>query len=309
MLKPEQIRAEEFDLSVLGGYKREQVDVFLKELTADYEKLYNENSELLQKLKICVGKIEEYQKDEKFLKTAIINAEKLNENTLKEIEEKEKQLEKDIKEKAESIIHSANIEADEVVRSAKNEADSILNNAKSESEDIIKKAKREAAEAIAQCEIETAAKISEIQYAFTVEQEKYDSLKKEVSDFKENVLKLYKKHLDSLSKLPEFTAHEKNAKIEETVTNETDEKVIESEDGFLENVAPTADENMIKEPETPSTEIASASASETTKKDEQTAEFVIEKKEKETIDSSDIAKKIKFNDLKFGTDFDIKKDK
>ena len=122
MLRPEELSNEQFELSVLGGYKREQVDSFFESVTSDYEKLYKENAELISKLKVCVEKIDEYQKDEQFLKAAIINAEKLNETSLRDLERKEREIETSAREKAEGIVAKARLDADEMLGNAKLEA-------------------------------------------------------------------------------------------------------------------------------------------------------------------------------------------
>jgi len=271
MLKPEEIKNEQFELSVLGGYKREQVDNFFDSVVADYEKLYTENAELLQKLKLCVEKIEEYQKDEQFLKAAIINAEKLNENSLKKIEIKEKEIETAAREKAENIVEKAQLEA----------------------ENIVKTARLEAADSIRQCEIETAARISELKKAQDAEENHLNDLKKEVSDFKEMILKLYENHLSSLSKLPSY---EQPAKEKEVVEQQP---VIE--DVPQETVQVQVEQEKQQEPEAEQNEAVTSA--------QKTAEFVIEKNSEIKKSDDDFDRNFKFQGLKFGTDFDIKKEK
>ena len=126
MLTPDAIQSKEFEQSVLGGYRRDEVDAFLDELEADYRKLYTENDELVEKLKVCLAKIEDYKKDEEFLKTAIINAQKLNETTLREIEIREKEVEVSSKAKAAEIISAAEEQAKAILQKAEREsADAI----------------------------------------------------------------------------------------------------------------------------------------------------------------------------------------
>lgn len=277
MLKPSEIKATEFDISVLGGYKRESVDDFFNTLSSDYEKLYTENSELAQKLQVCIEKIEEYQKDEHFLKAAIINAEKLNENALKDIEEREKEIEQLAKERAENIVEKAKIEA----------------------ENIVKNARLEAAESIKACELDTSAKISSLNAQVSAETEKLAAIKKEVSDFKESVLKLYKSHLDSLSKIPEYThandiedkAVSKQSDNTEPETQTEKEKAVTEEKHVLEPIRLDDNKESVKDA------------------NEQTAEFVIDKKPAQKEKEDTFEKNFKFQGLKFGADFDIRNDK
>ncbi len=288
MLKPEELRNREFEVSVLGGYKRETVDMFFMTVADDYEKLYNENNELIQKLKVCVNKIEEYRKDEQFLKTAIINAEKLNESTLKDIENREKEAEK----------------------SAKETAQSILTAAREEAENIVKRARIDSEESIRAYEINADRKICEIKNSVQAEEKKLDQMKKEVSDFKDKVFKLYKQHLNSLSKLPSV---EKNQQ-QETAEQPSDSEVKEYEDlpSNTEQTANDVDAQPITQSQTPVKEKEKVAVHfAKTKNTEKTAEFIIDKKNNtpknkklgEMFDNN-----LKFKDLKFGTDFDLNKD-
>ncbi len=279
MLKPEEIKNEQFELSVLGGYKREQVDAFFSSVVSDYEKLYIENAELINKLKVCVEKIEEYQKDEQFLKAAIINAEKLNENSLKNIELKEREIETAAREKADSIVEKAQLEA----------------------ENIVKTAKLEAADSIKQCEIETAAKIAELKKTQESEELHLSDLKKEVSDFKDKILKLYEKHLSSLSKLPSYEQKQKE-QVNPVVDSQEPEKTESAQQ--VEEIS--EDANITgAETEQESFEQPVDIQNETT--NEKTAEFVLEKTPKTKSGDDDFENNFKFQGLKFGTDFDIKK--
>lgn len=297
MFRPEDISNEQFELSVLGGYKREQVDSFFATVASDYEKLYKENAELISKLKVCVEKIDEYQKDEQFLKAAIINAEKLNETSLRELERREKEIETTAREKAEGIVAKAKLEADELLSSAKAESEQLLSNARIDSENIIKKAQADSAEAIRACEAETAAKISELKAAQSTEQINLNNLKKEVADFKDNVLKLYKQHLNSLSKLPEYEEKAKETvQVEKTPDVDPVTPAVQSEEREMNSEDDTVKETTQQSPE------GSLNA--------KTAEFVIEKSAPvPKIDERELDRNFKFKDLKFGTDFDIKKQK
>ena len=64
----EKIRQSDEKWLEYGSIDKNELKNQLAELTEAKQKLYNENAELLQKLKLCVEKIEEYQKDEQFLK-------------------------------------------------------------------------------------------------------------------------------------------------------------------------------------------------------------------------------------------------
>ena len=293
MLKPEELYNEQFELSVLGGYKREQVDSFFANVASDYEKLYKENAELIQKLKVCVTKIDEYQKDEQFLKTAIINAEKLNESSLRELEKREKEIEAIAKEKADAVVAQAQLEAD----------------------NILNKARLEAAESIKNCEEDTAIKIAELKNLQEIEEEKLNNIKKEVSDFKEMVLKVYKKHLDSLSKLPEYEPKkpikkEVESPAEDNTTTQESANTVESSSDDTSDSSALHEEAFATQTVNAVKPAVQPDFSQTAKTTEKTAEFVIDKPAAPAAPKEDdFERNFKFRDLKFGADFDIKNEK
>ena len=173
MLTPDAIQSKEFEQSVLGGYRRDEVDIFLDEVEADYRKIYVENTELVEKLKVCLAKIEDYKKDEEFLKTAIINAQKLNDTTLKEIELREKEVEMTSKAKAAEIIGAA-----------EEEAKTIIENAEREAADSVFAAREKCREEISAEQEKASVEIARIQAETAAEQLKLDNLRQQVADFK-----------------------------------------------------------------------------------------------------------------------------
>ena len=68
MFTPQQIDQISFSKSTFGGYNMQQVDEFLEPLTEDYVTLYKENALLKSKMRVLVGKLEEYRKNEAAMK-------------------------------------------------------------------------------------------------------------------------------------------------------------------------------------------------------------------------------------------------
>ena len=88
MITPQQIDQISFKKATFGGYDMEQVDEFLEPLTEDYVTLYKENALLKSKMRVLVGKLEEYRKNEASMKDAIVNAQKTCDKMVKEAEAK-----------------------------------------------------------------------------------------------------------------------------------------------------------------------------------------------------------------------------
>lgn len=286
MLTPDAIQSKEFEQSVLGGYRRDEVDAFLDQVEADYRKLYEENKDMIEKLKVCLGKIEDYKKDEDFLKSAIINAQKLNETTLREIELREKEVEISCKEKAASIISEAEARADAIIQKAEIESKDAINAAR-------EKCKAEIDAEQKKCDQEIRA----IQKEVSAEQKKLDYLRKQVAEFKTTILDIYRAHVTSISKLPDFTEEEKEPVVEPAPVVEKEEEPAPVEPAVKE--VPEAE----KEPVPAELE----AVSEQDEADDTTVEFKL--KEKEPEKKAEPAKSLKFENLKFGIDYDINDDK
>ncbi len=88
MFTPQQIDQISFSRSTFGGYDMQQVDEFLEPLTEDYVTLYKENALLKSKMRVLVGKLEEYRKNEAAMKEAAANAQKAADKMMLEAEAK-----------------------------------------------------------------------------------------------------------------------------------------------------------------------------------------------------------------------------
>ena len=88
MFTPQQIEQISFSRATFGGYDMQAVDEFLEPLTEDYITLYKENALLKSKMKVLVGKLEEYRSNEASMKDAIVNAQMTCDKMVKEAEAK-----------------------------------------------------------------------------------------------------------------------------------------------------------------------------------------------------------------------------
>ena len=88
MFTPQQIDQISFSKATFGGYNMDDVDQFLEPLTEDYVTLYKENALLKSKMRVLVGKLEEYRKNEASMKDAVINAQKTCDAMVRDAEAK-----------------------------------------------------------------------------------------------------------------------------------------------------------------------------------------------------------------------------
>lgn len=88
MLTPQEVSERAFSKASFGGYNMAQVDEFLDILTGDYTALYNENAVLKSKMKVLVDKVEEYRSTEEAMRKALMTAQRMADDMVREAEEK-----------------------------------------------------------------------------------------------------------------------------------------------------------------------------------------------------------------------------
>ncbi|MGM9603842.1 MAG: DivIVA domain-containing protein [Faecousia sp.] len=102
MITPQQIDQISFS-QARHGYDMEQVDKILEPLTEDYVALYKENALLKSKMRVLVGKLEEYRKNEAAAKDAVESAKRSAEQMVHEAEAKCAQMMRQAKEAAAAV--------------------------------------------------------------------------------------------------------------------------------------------------------------------------------------------------------------
>ncbi len=164
MLNAQEILEKKFEKSAFG-YRSDEVDDYLQELAAAFDKLQNDKMQMERKLEVLAEKIEEYRADEDSMRDAILDARKLGSS---------------------------------IVKDAQRQADSILADANAQSAKVI----------------------DSIQMRAEREKMNLSHLQKEVATFKNQLLALYKNHLDLISSLPENTKKESHDSEKKPVREE-----------------------------------------------------------------------------------------
>ena len=158
MLTPQEIDQISFSRATFGGYDMQSVDEYLEPLTEDYVTLYKENALLKSKMRVLVGKLEEYRKNEASMKDAIVNAQKTCDMMVKEAEAKCTQMLTDANaaaaenaKNADSLIAAENARVEEAKKVAAAKIEEIQEQIRScvQALERIKEANRPAAPAAA----------------------------------------------------------------------------------------------------------------------------------------------------------------
>ncbi len=109
MLTPLDIESKEFSSSI-GGYSKADVNFFMKEILASYERMYKENIEMKDKINMLNEGIQYYKTIEDTLQNTLILAEKTAEEAKSAA-----------RVKAETIEKEAELNATKLIREAKEE--------------------------------------------------------------------------------------------------------------------------------------------------------------------------------------------
>ena len=202
MLTPQDVRSVQFEKN-LRGYRTEDVDRFLdkveEQLTLnenEAEALRKQIADLTAENQKLRNEMKEYEADGDMLKSALINAQRMGENVIREANQK-----------AEEILHRANLRGDDIIR----DANELLQKASDRADEIINEANEKK----------------------MAEEREYDRVRLEVTRFKSDVLNLYRSHVESLSRLPEFQKEEAPAEpaaTAEELTEQLDDAAAKTED-------------------------------------------------------------------------------
>ena len=109
MLTVNEIKNKKFEKAAFG-YRVDDVEKFLNEIIVYINAIENEKAENQKKLLVLANKIEEYRNDEDSLRQALLGAQKLGDNILKEA-----------KNRAEIIMRDATIKSENIVNNVKEE--------------------------------------------------------------------------------------------------------------------------------------------------------------------------------------------
>lgn len=190
MLSSNDVRDVRFS-KAMGGYKQEEVDTFLDTVEEDFRRYEAYVKNLEEKITAANAEVEEYKTSQASLQSVLISAQQLADNIVN-----------DAKVKAEKIIEDAKAAAEVATGEAKN----MLVNFDEKLGEKRDAAKREMEELLKKSEQKKAATDAAAADAVRREQALFDKLRLEVSEFKGEMMELYKRHIELISKIPDCVA-------------------------------------------------------------------------------------------------------
>ncbi|MBQ8267014.1 MAG: DivIVA domain-containing protein [Clostridia bacterium] len=218
MLSASEIRNVRFSTS-LNGYKKEEVDILLDKVEADYEQLERTLKEMNSKINELKGELEDCRNSQGNIQNVLISAQKF----------------------ADQIVEEAKVKSAEIIASAQDSIEKITAQEKELTSAFDKKAgERKSAlqsdieKIIANAEKKQAAVETATQDCVDRQQLLFNKMKIEVASFKAEITAKYKEHLELLAALPD------------TVPNDPTEVAKAVEASF--DIMPTVDE-YVQNPE------------------------------------------------------------
>lgn len=134
MLLPNQISNQRFSAVGKGGYRSSEVDAFVQRVYQNYNKLYNENNILKERLSSISPLIDEYNENKRAIADALIWAKTTSDKTVEQARQEAKELVENAASEGEKIIAEKTSEAQAVYSQELNSTKIALENAKTELE-------------------------------------------------------------------------------------------------------------------------------------------------------------------------------
>lgn len=181
-----------FEKAAFNGYKPDDVDDYLREVSNEFSALQKKNAEYERKLEVLADKIREYREDEDALRDALLvaqkqgnaivadskaNAEKLNAETKAAVEK----LLSESKEKSEKMIKDADAYSKRTREDADNKAAKIVGTAQQKADEI-------------------KAAMDKQQ---TIQENILQETRREVRDYRDKVMELYRMTMANFEGIPE----------------------------------------------------------------------------------------------------------
>lgn len=107
MLTVNEIKNKKFEKTAVFGYRIDDVDLFVNEVIKTINELQAEKNDVESKLEVLAEKLEEYRNDEDSLRSALLGAQRLGDNVIKEA-----------KNKAEIVMRDATIKSEQMIQNA-----------------------------------------------------------------------------------------------------------------------------------------------------------------------------------------------
>lgn len=187
MLSANEIRNVRFS-TAMGGYKKEEVDILLDKVEADYEQFERTLREMHNKINELKGELEDCKNSQGNIQNVLVSAQKFADQIVEEAKTKSAEIIANAQESIEKITAQEKELTNAFDKKAGERKDALQNDI----EKIIANAEQK------QAAVETAT-----QDCIDRQQLLFNKMKVEVASFKAEITAKYKEHLELLAALPD----------------------------------------------------------------------------------------------------------
>ena len=192
LMNAKDIITRRFEKATFNGYKTDDVDEFLREISNEYAQLQKEKNELERKLEVLADKIREYRDDEDALKDALLLAQKQGNAIVAESKAAADKLKKETDEAVAKQLADAKAKSEKLISEAEDYKKRMVTDSNGRADKLVKDARAQA---------------EEIKRVMNEQQEKQEVIlqrtRKEVAEYNARILAMYKQHVDFLQSIPE----------------------------------------------------------------------------------------------------------
>ena len=186
------IITRKFEKATFNGYKTDDVDDFLREVSNEYAQLQKDKSELERKLEVLADKIREYRDDEDALKDALLLVQKQGNAIVSESRASADKLRKETNETVTKQLADAKEKSEKMVKDADDYAKRMTKDSNERADKLVKDAR---------------AKAEEIKTAMNRQQEIQEQIlqqtRREVTEYRSRIMARLTEHMEFLEALPE----------------------------------------------------------------------------------------------------------
>lgn len=195
-----------FEKATFNGYKTDDVDDFLREVSNEFAQLQKEKEELERKLEVLADKIREYRDDEDALKDALLIAQKQGNAIIAESKASAEKLKNETDETVTKQLADAKEKSEKMVKDADDYSKRMTKDSNERADKLVKDAR---------------AKAEEIRDAMNRQQEIQEKIlqetRKEAQEYRTKLLALYKTHVEFIEQIPEKVENDYVKRVSEQV--------------------------------------------------------------------------------------------
>ncbi|NLZ45505.1 MAG: DivIVA domain-containing protein [Clostridiales bacterium] len=190
MMNPRDIKDKKFEKATFG-YKPEEVEHFLREISDEYAAALRESQECEAKIIKLVDKINEYREDEEAIKQTLLSAQKSANRTIS-----------DTKNECEKLLSDARLAHAKLLEQNNIESERIISENNARCEKLIKETANR-----------TEQKITALKMQQDNEKTNLEKMKIESTKFKATLVEMFNNQLQMIADLPELSPEEIQAAI------------------------------------------------------------------------------------------------